>query len=859
MATFNVTTNANFQDAAFSTRAGNDTYNISAGARLTIDTDTRYCTNATATTGNLGPVTINSSTGGELYIDGTGVRLIPYNTGTGNVPAIGTTISQGGVSAYLLGVWSAFNAAPTAAGAAMPASGYIKVKNKTGGNFAAGALTGIGASATGADIVGWIEVVGVEAATCTVPRLGKVTARGEWFEHPTLTSGSAATTYQLPASLANTYYPGVWVETGAGTGVFEFYPNAGSLVAASSTGTDAVRGKVCWISSQGLLRLGSDGTNTVGFLPGSGRKIRVPNIVTINVTSAAMSTNALPNATLATRYDFTTTGAGVIDLDRINLAWYPSFAQPYSVTLANVAILEQLSVSEIASPISWSNVGVGQTAAQAQFALLMSLCFAGGAVTDCTWSCATLAASGRYVRSLTDVSGIAFTRDRVLSFVARGNATTGNATMTRVNSCTWTDCVFGVGRQLMTTCTDLTFTNSTYYDAPGAATGTGNPMFVWDLASACARITMSGLTFGGLTNVHPYSGILNVGAAGCTIIKLRNIGTRASPLSLGSANQSGLLLQLATGAAANDVRVQRCYVSNTRTNLLTGDNSSKNLLVESCAVDAADAPLIAVLNARLRAVLCTPPMTAQTSVYGSHWFDCFTSTTAGRIGLVMNEATADTTAQVTFTAGTPRFTSAGGLYMPTVGDQVVFEMPARAIAHTAFQNSAAVMAGGTIGNYTLEFDADTGSGFAGSWTTLNGANLSALSLNAATGVRLRLRITTAIANATAITSLYVLTTTNDAGRDNQYPLDLTTLTLTGLVSGSDVVILTAGTSTERANINANSGSTYAFQYEYAPGETVDVCVYKAGYVPFAIRGYALGSTDASLPIAQLADRNYANP
>lgn len=859
MATFTVNTSRNFQDAAFSTRTGNDTYNISAGARLTIDTDTRYCTNATATTGNLGPVTINSSTGGELYIDGTGVRLIPYNSGAGNVPAIGTTISQGGVSAYLLGVWSAFNAAPTAAGAAMPASGYIKVKDKAGGSFAAGALTGIGASATGADIVGWIEVIGVEAATCTVPRLGKVTARGEWFEHPTLTSGSSATTYQLPASQANTYYPGVWVETAAGSGVYEFYPSAGSLTAASSTATDAVRGKVCWISSQGLLRLGSDGTNTVGHLPGAGRKIRVPNIVTINVTSAAMATNALPNATLATRYDFTTTGAGVIDLDRINLAWYPSFAQPFSVTLSNVAILEQLSVSEIASPIAWSNVGVGQTAAQAQVALLMSLCFAGGTVTDCTWSSATLAASGRYVISLTDVSGITFTRDRSLSLVVRGNATTGNATLTRVASCSWVDCVFGVGRQLITTCSDLSYTNTTYYDAPGAATGTANPMFVWDLASNSQRITMSGLSFGGLTNVHPYSGILNVGAAGCGVVKLRNIGSRAAPLSLGSANQSGLLLQLAAGAAANDVRIQRCFVSNTRTNLFTADNSSKNILIESSAVDAADAPLIAALNARIRSVLCTPPMTAQTSVYGSHWFDIFTSTTAGRIGLVMNEPTADTAGQVTFTAGAPQFTSAGGLYMPTVGDQVVFEMPYFALAHTAFQNAVAVMAGGTIGNYTLAFDVDTGAGFSGTWTALTGANLAAVSIDPAVGVKLRVRITTSTANSAAITSLYVLTTTSDAARDNLYPLDLTTLTLTGVVAGSDIVILDAGTSTERANVNANPSSTYAFQYEYSPADVVDICVYKAGRVPFAIRGYTLASADASLPIAQVEDRNFSNP
>ena len=48
------------------------------------------------------------------------------------------------MSAELLGVWSAINTTPTTAGSAMPASGFIKVRNVTGGSFAAGALSGIG-------------------------------------------------------------------------------------------------------------------------------------------------------------------------------------------------------------------------------------------------------------------------------------------------------------------------------------------------------------------------------------------------------------------------------------------------------------------------------------------------------------------------------------------------------------------------------------------------------------------------------------------------------------------------------------------------------------------------------------------
>src|SRR5574343_908187 len=88
-----------------STNATLDSYAISNNTTLLIDTDSYQCENHSAAFGSLDTVTY-SGIGGKVKIDGTGVRVIPYNTGTGNVPAIGTTISQGGVSATFLGVWS---------------------------------------------------------------------------------------------------------------------------------------------------------------------------------------------------------------------------------------------------------------------------------------------------------------------------------------------------------------------------------------------------------------------------------------------------------------------------------------------------------------------------------------------------------------------------------------------------------------------------------------------------------------------------------------------------------------------------------------------------------------------------------
>ena len=75
------------------------------------------------------------------------------------------------------------------------------------------------------------------------------------------------------------------------------------------------------------------------------------------------------------------------------------------------------------------------------------------------------------------------------------------------------------------------------------------------------------------------------------------------------------------------------------------------------------------------------------------------------------------------------------------------------------------------------------------------------------------------------------------------------------MAGSDVVILQAGTTTVLKQEDAWAGTSYPFVYETP--QNVDIGVLKPGYVPLYIRNYPLGSTDASLPIAQTSDRNYA--
>jgi hypothetical protein len=873
MASFTVSTNSYWDSSAFSTRTGNDTYTISSGATLTIDTDTRYCANATLTTGNMGALTISSASGGTLYIDGTSVRLIPYNSGTGNVPAIGTTISQGSVSAYFLGVWSALNAAPTNPGSAMPASGFIKVKNKTGGNFSAGALSGIGATATAADVAGWIEVVGTESTLINVPRLGNVTFNGDWF-YPIdtngvqyTTSGVSNQTVQLPASLANTYYPGVWIETGPGTNQYEFYPNAGS---ATSYRTDAA-GKVCWISSQGLLRIGNSGSATAGYTPPAGCKIRVPNIVTINVTSATMQSNAVPNSTLGTRHAFNTSGAGSININCANLTWYPQFTQPYSLTITNTGICEAMLIAEVATPLTFTNVGVGQTAAISATGLTATTCFAGGTMDRCVWTRAVLG-SGLYCISMTDCSGFTITNEVCRATNARSSTTSGMRTLNRVNDSSWTN-YYDVGGKsaLLTTCRNLLFKDGSYCDPVSGTTGTATAQYTFVIQTNCRDITIDGLDFWGLTNVQPYAGMFNILSASSNI-KIRNIGSPSSPLDLGTTNGAAYLLVGANSAGCQDIELKRVYTANTRTGFQVNfDNSYNKVTYENVWVDADDTLTFATLNTVIKGMRGVNTTTGQAAVYGTHWFDLFTSATAGRIGIIFNEKTSIEPSASSYTvvnSGTGfGFNSQGSLQMPNLNDEIIYTTPHYIIGHNSFQNAAPTLTGTnvsggtapTYGSFTLYYkiDKNDGNGYDTNWKGLTAANLSAeTGIDSSKGFKLQIRIVCTNANATnALAYLTIPTNADSNSMSYQYPLDLSTITLTNVVSGSAYEIYNLTTSTTLATGTA-SGSTVSISAVASNNDQIRIRVRKSSaspkYIPFETQA-TIANLSASVFVSQVED------
>ena len=221
MAAFTISTAQNIDQ--LTSKTGGDTYAVSGGT-LTIDQDSRVGLNQSTST-SLGSITISASLGGTVNINGTSIWMIPYTGGSGNVPAWNTLITNGSGSGKLIAVHASLTSASTATGAAMPATGFIRVKQKTG-TYIAGALTGLTATASDAGRIGWLEIVGNEASTINANRLGVYNSNGAWYEVG-VTNGTSNQTMQIPNNGLQRYVGGVYIEKTVGSNNYEFYPNNG--------------------------------------------------------------------------------------------------------------------------------------------------------------------------------------------------------------------------------------------------------------------------------------------------------------------------------------------------------------------------------------------------------------------------------------------------------------------------------------------------------------------------------------------------------------------------------------------------------------------------------------------------------
>lgn len=108
-------------------------------------------------------------------------------------------------------------------------------------------------------------------------------------------------------------------------------------------------------------------------------------------------------------------------------------------------------------------------------------------------------------------------------------------------------------------------------------------------------------------------------------------------------------------------------------------------------------------------------------------------------------------------------------------------------------------------------------------------------------------------NASGCTGLTVRNGTSASTTVNQN----VTVTLTNLVTNTEVRVYDDGTTTEVDGIeNVTTGS---WSFSYGAGEVVDIRVFAVSYEPADILGYTIPSVATSIPVQQRYDRNYENP
>lgn len=283
----NITSSTNIDQVTFT--SNNEVTDISAGT-LTVNSD-YYFAQAARTMG-----TINQYAG--LLVDGRDVWWIPFDAASGVVPPLPTfgtnTVTVGGTPiGEFLGIWSNIGVTvPMTAGFTIPATGYVKLRKKVATiadndvlTFANGATVTVN-SATGGQR-GWIAYQQAANFIEIFSRNSTTQFLGDWFELGTC-NGTAGQTMQY---YLNDACPAIQVETGSGTGVYEWWCAVGVRANFTTSWFDtSARSKVFDVTSTGLITFNLGGT--VGQLPPNGARVRVPNIHCLSYSPTLFGTIA---------------------------------------------------------------------------------------------------------------------------------------------------------------------------------------------------------------------------------------------------------------------------------------------------------------------------------------------------------------------------------------------------------------------------------------------------------------------------------------------------------------------------------------------------------------------------------------
>lgn len=863
-------TNENYDSAAIAGLLNGESITINGGS-LTINSDVRWNQQAAV----FGTITCSATLGGSVLFDGTQVWELYFNASTGNVPAqgaLGANGVLGGTSAAtgeLLRVWATGALDPSAAGGAMPANGWIKLRSKVG-NFQAGEVVTLPGGATititGAGRRSWIHVVGRESVTITLSKLNESSMTGDWYELGT-TNGLDDQTFQFPVA---DYCPAIQIETAVGSNQYEWWLHAPEGLrwgtATQYVATD-VRGKYFGINpATGVITIARRATNACGFKPIAGLKVRIPNIICSSAPITNYAINSFNSTVIPNRFRwFLGTNNPNIYIDKVCSNWYFQPTSPNNVTITNSALMPYVYVLQGTGTITYDNLGIGCTpfVYSINIGMQIAQCVTAVSVSNVRIGVVAGPADSSSTTNISNCYNITFTNVQLEIFGATTSVDRAFATYTlltsrcgamTVNNLT----MIGGGALLNTHLEPVTVTDIKYADKLNGTTNATIPLSALAISTS-PKLKVSGPFewFGGLSGVACYSTLISFasGSADCIV---ENIGTAAAPLDFQNITD-----RLVSISSSKKTIIRRCYSQNVRNNnfvVVTIDCTET--VVDNCATDYTDTQQLLGTNSKFRGIKATLSAGALTAISGSEFMDLFTSATTGQVVFVANSPTAISgTDIVTVLGPNANFTGSGSLVMPNVNDSVTWTMSYFALGHTALQNTTPSFIGTNPANFTIEFQYDTGSGFNGTWLAATGANLSGIgAINPATGIKLKVRATVNTASATnAISFLRIDTTTTATDQNTLYPFPFDGIgVIENIVAGSRIQIYNEDTSTELANV-IMTGTTYTYSYyvgtQISVGDSIRIRVTKLGCIPQTLIAIAT-STGFSAAGNQSADVIY---
>jgi hypothetical protein len=270
-------------------------------------------------------------------------------------------------------------------------------------------------------------------------------------------------------------------------------------------------------------------------------------------------------------------------------------------------------------------------------------------------------------------------------------------------------------------------------------------------------------------------------------IRVRNWGTKTSPLSLGTS------FSLSINRQNRRISLSNIYISGPTNNQVsfTGYQVFHH---NSCAntTTSTGFPVFLSTAGYQRRLLTISSIGG----VGGHFGETINNLTAPtQVTLLLACGSAKSTdyrSQIAFTedVGAPFRRDGSGVRMPNLNDQITWTWTYWIKGLTAFANVAPTINGTNTGNFAITYDLDKGTGFSGTFKTLNAANLSAETGILATGVKVRVRAVTTTANAGNILNdiRFVGTTSITNINNNPYPDNEAIYTITGSLANTRAAI-----------------------------------------------------------------------